>query len=238
MTRISVFTPTRGEDKLPYLFQALIDLQAQTFGEWEWFILDNAEERRHYLARVLDSADERVKYVYDNDFDRSQVHAMPYLLNKYYPQATGDLIFYLSDDDRLDPALFSTFVSWFDKNPDTSAAWVSLGLVNVTGPDDEGMLRGAIPAEGVLSAGMLDNRVDGGQIMHRKSCLDVIGQPYFPESVADESARHCDGQFMEKLAQHWNFYPVGVSSKFYVTHRFTPVSTFTPFHGPNGKIGV
>lgn len=236
MTRISIFTPTRGEEKLPYLKQALSDLQGQTVPDWEWFILDNNPDAS--LVTIGDE-DDRIRYRYDNDFDRSQVHAMPFLLNKYYPQADGDLIFYLSDDDRLDPDLFSTFVSWFDKNPDEAAAWVSLGLYNVTGPDDPGSLRGAIPAEGVLTAGMLDNRVDGGQIMHRKSCLDVIGQPYFPESVADESARHCDGQFMEKLAQHWNFYPAGVSSKYYVTHRFTPVSTFTPYHGPNGgKIGV
>ncbi len=239
MPRISVFTPTRGEEKRPYLKQVLDTLRAQTMSDWEWWVLDNSDDMGLYHEFEKDAYDDvrqdKIQYVWDNDFDRSQVHAMPYLLNKYYPLANGDLVFYISDDDLLHPDTFQTFVDFFDAEPDKSVTYVSLGHAHVTSPTDSLVFRSAITTSGVRGAGQVDCQIDGGQIMHRKSCLDSLEKPWFPESADDASARHCDGQFMEKLAQHYPFYPTGHPTRLYVQHRFTPVSHFTP---SPGKIGV
>jgi glycosyltransferase involved in cell wall biosynthesis len=245
MTRISVFTPTGTEEKIPFLKQALVSLQAQTMTDWEWWVLDNSPTMALYHMLEEDAyvpvRQDKIRYVYDNDFDRSQVNFMPVLLNRYYPEANGDLIFYMSDDDLLDPNTFKVFVDFFDSHPDEYVCWASLQMLNVTSHEDAGRERGWIKADKIRHLGELDCQVDGGQICHRKSALAAIEQPYFPESANHQSASHCDGQFMEKLAAHFPFHPVGDPEVAYAIHRFTPVSYFTPWHGgpyPGGKVGV
>lgn len=228
MTRVSVFTPTRGREKLPYLVQAMRSLQAQDMTDWEWLVLDN-NDHKGVVSLGFAERDLRIKVIYDNDFDRSQVHPMPYLLNKYYPQANGDLIFYLSDDDLVRPALFGMFTEFFDSHPEDDACWVTLGVCNAGSPATDNAPVYYIHADRVKGAGTIDQQVDGGQICHRKSVLDRMTE-WFPQAAEISTARHCDGLFMENMARTGvTLVPLGSPFVPYVIHRNTPVSTFTSY---------
>ncbi len=70
----------------------------------------------------------------------------------------------------------------------------------------------------------VDSRIDGGQIAHRRECLDHIDQPWFPETADGSVARHADGVFMDRLAEMFTFHPV--PGPVLATHRCTPLSTW------------
>lgn len=226
MTKVSVFMPSFN--KGGYVLDGIRSVVAQTMPDWELWVMENStDDATRELIRdsgLLD--DSRIIY---EDIDlspdkRGSVNMMGWLLNQYYPLANGEYIFYLSDDDLVDPECFAEMAGYLD-DTGYDVCWASLRCTGCSGPGDVGPFENSgIAAREIKEQGRIDGLVDGGQIMHRKTCLDNLDRPYFYEGNVYDMARHIDGMFMEKLAGYCKFYPV---DKWLMTHRFTSVSTYT-----------
>ena len=81
-----------------------------------------------------------------------------------------------------------------------------------------------LPAEWplpVLNASLTPGwRIDGGQMMIRRSALERIPYPYYPEG--HETARVCDAHYMDKLVQYLAMQPV---QTLVMINRMTPLSS-------------
>lgn len=229
MPKISVFMPSYN--KRGFGVEAAKSVLCQSFADWEFWILENSTDgkTRNILHKNLPLDDPRIIY---KEIDlpeevRSQHYPTAYLLNRYYPEANGDIILYVSDDDLFVPGIFREVVSYFDDNPDHDALYFHLArtMANRPGEGTAWYERWAgITADATRGIGKVDCFIDGGQIAYRKKVLDVIEQPYFQEEISD-STDHADGLHLEKVVQAgFKFYPLKVKG---VIHRHTPVSTWT-----------
>jgi spore maturation protein CgeD len=226
MVAASVFLPSYN--KRDYVLDAIRSVLAQTCPDWEMWLLENSTdgETREEIRRsgVLD--DPRIRYT-EIDVDpelREQIYAAARLLNIYYPQASGEYIFYLSDDDIFEPECVQTCVDYLDGHPGESVCYFAMHFVRMRYPGDSNPRHVmTVNADCVRGEQTVDCHIDGAQIVHRKSCLDNLTQPYFRET-RDADTRHADGLFMKSLAAHYDFYPV---APFLGVHRFTPVSVWS-----------
>lgn len=227
MPKISVFMPSHN--KGGYVVTALRSIENQTRQDFEVFVLENSTDdgRTKSILRkngYYDRPGIRVENI--EDVPRGEVNVMGWLLNRWYPKANGEYIFYLSDDDLLMPRAFQLLAGHLDDNPDHGACYGTLQHANSSHPSDMQFTGYLIMARDTRGPGEVDCHVDGGQIMHRKSCLDDVGYPYFEESPELEIARHIDGMFMERLVRKHPLHPVD-SPEPVATHRMTPKSTYT-----------
>jgi hypothetical protein len=233
MPKISVFTPTVNvQAKLPYLQDAYASLKAQTTDDWEWWLLVDRVKDFEFLQdeEIINSLGYDVVHL---GIPSQGAHPMPFLLNQTFPLANGEFLFSFSDDDILHPDTFKVFTEFFDANPAEDACYVSLGHAYVNGPGEaEGLL--AIPADRPRGQGQLRNQIDGGQACIRKSLLNKVPGPWWPEDPTWGNLRSVDGGYLEHLASAATFQPAGDPGIPYVLHRFTPVSTFTKNTGPVG----
>jgi hypothetical protein len=233
MPRVTCLTPTVFVGrKLPYIRDLYNCLLAQTMTDWEWILMCDRFEDYDRLMRY--QIDKRVKLVYDDlaDVDRSQRHPIPTLYNRWYPQAKGEFLFPAFDDDLLHPDIMKVFCDFFDARPDNDACYISLQHQHVDKPgvSDEGRAHWLL-ADRLRMSGMLDCQIDGGQACIRKTLLDKVPAPWWPETAAWGELRHCDGLMLQNFSQATDFYPTGITDVAYLTHRFTPVSTFTNNRG-------
>lgn len=217
--------------------QSVID---QRFKNWELWVLDNSTdgETRRVLKESGILMDDRIIYE-EIDIDeetRKTIAPSPMLMNKYYPQLNGEFILFLADDDLLDPDCLRTCVNEFAIHPTWMVVNFSLSCIATLDPKDRDNVVAFVPARLVLKPEEAMDKLDGGQVMHRKKVLDALRQPYFPESRAlvNISAR-CDGYFLAKLAKHFNFFPI---YKTLSLKRITPVSTWQRAVEEDSKIVV
>ena len=229
---VSVYLPSYNKPE--YVGQAIQSVLDQTYQNWELWILENSDDEgpdctREVIHGLNIPAHPQVIYeeIEYTPEARQRVYPTAELLNKYYPWAQGKYIFYLSDDDLFDPDCFETCVNFLEAG-NHSAAWFSLRLAYVKGPDlgpfpDNGP---GIPANRTVGQGYeqsLNCKMDGGQIVHTRDILKHIPQPYFP-SARDYFSRQCDGAFLTSLAR---VCVIPNIPRALVTHRTTPVSTWT-----------
>jgi spore maturation protein CgeD len=225
MPLASVFTPSYNKGH--YATEAIASVLAQDFSDFEYWILENSTDgvTRKEIAPLL--GDPRVIYeeIELTAGERERTYPTAVLLNRYYPKANGKYIFYLSDDDLLEPSCVSRCVEFMEADPQRRVCY--FGLLHASLREGGFMPTGGIPALHPMGMGtelpVVDSRIDGGQIAHRKDCLDWIGPPYFPEQAEHGIACHADGLFMQKMAREFTFHPV---EEFLVTHRRTPLSTW------------
>ena len=226
----SVFTPSYN--KGAYAADAIRSILAQDYGDFEYWILENSTDdgaTRDQIAPLLD--DPRVIY---QEFDihpewREKVYIPAWLLNQWYPRANGKYIFYLSDDDLLDPATIGTCVRFLEEDPGRHVCWFSMRRVAAPRPGPvAGDLDGGFPADKPMGHDTprhhVDCRIDGGQVAHRRTCLDGLQQPWFPEDSDGGAASHADGLFLQKLASRYTFWPI---PEHLLTKRLTPLSAWT-----------
>lgn len=224
---VSVFMPSYNKGL--YTLDGIRSVLAQDNPDWELWIMDNSTDgtTRDVLRNSGLLNDSRINYEELNLLSRKRdsVNMMGFLLNAYYPRARGEFIFYMSDDDLIDRNCLGTMAGYLDETG-YDVCWASLRCTACKGPGDTGPFADkGIPARTIKdSPGSVDNTVDGGQILHRASCLDRISRPYFYEGPDGEQARHIDGIFMERLVSQFPFYPL---DKWMMTHRYTPVSTYS-----------
>ena len=223
----SVFTPSFN--KGAYAADAIRCILAQDYPDFEYWILENSTDdtTRAEIAPLL--GDPRVIY---QEFDihpdwREKVYVPAWLLNQWYPRANGRYIFYLSDDDLLDPRTIGTCVRFLEADPARDVCWFSMRRVSAPhpGPGPYPEYEGGFPADKPMGHGTdfhhVDCNIDGGQVTHRKTCLDALPQPWFPEDTDGGLASHADGLFLQKLAARHTFWPVAED---FLTKRRTPTS--------------
>lgn len=228
--RISVFLPSHN--KSGFAVEAVRSVMEQDFEDFELWIVENSTDdgrTRNVLRKFGNLTDPRVIY---KEFDlaadiRNKYHACPYLLNQLYPQANGELIFYVSDDDLFLSGIFRKVTDYFDENPEHEAVYFNLARTTARNPGEGKLWRerwAGIKADAPRTAGALDCCIDGGQIAYKKSVLDRIAQPYFYDGRGPEAA-HADGLHMNSIGQTGVvFYPIAMNG---VIHRHTPASTWT-----------
>lgn len=234
--KISVYLPSYNKGE--YVLDAMRSVFGQSRTDWELWLLENSNDNgvtRAIVDRELDSQppEIREKVIYEVlegeeiEKTRASKYMTAWLLNVYYPEAHGDYIFYLSDDDLIDPDCLEVMARDLDDNPSHHVVYASLRHGTPTGPGDCGPWPDiGIPAlDPRMFPGSVDSCIDGGQIMHRKSCLDALVYPYFEEVTENAVARHADGIFMERLVGRFPFWPV---PKYLITHRWTPLSVWSP----------
>jgi spore maturation protein CgeD len=225
---VSVFMPSHN--KGAFALAGIASLQAQTRTDWELWLLENSTDNGHtrsVLSEVTER-DSRINFEQVNvPFKVRQEKVVPtWLLNNYYGKANGDYIFYMSDDDLISPDCFQKTAGFLDGNPGIGTCWFDLYRINVREPwETAGTPWGYIPANGVRGPDGVLNLVDGGQILHRKSCLDDIPAPWFEEDPT-RAEGHWDGLFLQRLTVTHPLYPVPDPPS--VTHRHTPLSMYSP----------
>jgi len=224
---VSVFTPSFNKGE--YAAEAISCVLAQTFGDFEYWILENSTDHGHTrqaIAPLL--GDPRIVYeeISLTAEERERAYPTAVLLNRYYAKAAGRYIFYLSDDDLVIPQTLQRCVEHLEDDPARWVCWFSMWISERT-PAGGFHRVGGIAASQLAGRDTLmpsvDCRIDGGQVMHRTACLDEIPHPWFPETPAPDDARHADGVFLEKLAARWQLWPL---PDFMLTHRRTPLSTW------------
>lgn len=229
--RLSVFLPSHN--KGGFAVEAVRSVFGQDYEDWELWLLENSTDEgrtRRILRKFTDLDDPRVHYEeIELESEIRDSHApCPYLLNRYYPRANGDIILYLSDDDLFMPGIFRSVVSYFDEHPEHDALYFHLARTIASAPG-QGLNWNArfqsIPADVPRGAGELDCQVDGGQVAYRRHVLETVGQPYFYAGNDCELAHHADGLHLEAVARAgFTFQPLPLPG---VIHRHAPSSTWT-----------
>ena len=218
----SVFTPSFNKGQ--YVADAIRSVLAQDCADFEYWILENSTDRvtREVIAPLL--GDPRIIYEeIDLDPDeRAACYPTAMLLNRYYAKAGGRYIFYLSDDDLLEPGCVRRCCEFLEADLARQVCYFSLRVDSVPG-GPERWIRADAPLGAGTDCPVVDCRIDGGQIAHRRDCLDRVGRPWFPETPVTDQARHADGLFMQKLAACYTFWPL---PEHLATHRRTPLSTW------------
>jgi hypothetical protein len=225
--RVSVFTPTVDPPrKMLYLNDLYGSILSQTMPDWEWVLMTDRPEDYDALRAVY--WDERVKLVFDDSLDRSSQHPIPYLFNRFFPEGEGDFIIAAFDDDFLHEDTLKVCVEFMDAHPGQDACYFSLQHQRVSQPGiSDGNRSDWFRADYVRSSGQVDCQMDGGQACIRRTLLDRVPPPWWPETPAGGALSHCDGLYLENLTRMTTFAPCGDPDIPYLTHRFTPVSTFT-----------
>ena len=223
-----MFTPSFN--KGTYAAEAIASVLAQEFRDFEYWILENSTDggnTRGMIAPLLDDPRIRYEEITLTGHERTGCYPTAVLLNRYYAKAAGKYIFYLSDDDLLEPECLGRCVAFMEAHKDRWVCYFSMRRTSTHAPEfhPEGPW---IAADKPMGAGTfwasVDSRIDGGQIAHRRECLDRIDWPWFPETPDGGVARHADGVFMDRLAEFWTFHPV--PGPVLATHRCTPLSTW------------
>lgn len=230
MTGVSVFIPSFN--KGPYVLDAINSVLAQTREDWEIWLLENSNDDGRTrecieLSGIL--GDSRIHYEKIDDVEniRRDYYITCWLLNRYMGEAAGEYIFYLSDDDLIDPTCLERMTAELDPYPGRNAAYASLRHAYGCAPGEVGPFGpNGIPAETVrMHPENVDCRIDGGQVMFRRTLLNSLPYPWYTESNFAETARHCDGIFLQNLLKTAEaFWPV---NEWLITHRHLASSVWT-----------
>ena len=130
--------------------------------------------------------------------------------------SADDYISWLSDDDLMLPNFVADLAGMLDIHPEYGCVWGwSMHVVlNKNGTTTN--IR-PLPQDGNFmqvfnAANEAIFKLDGGQIMVRRSVLDKISYPYQSEDTGEPS-RRCDGFLMNKIAAAVGIYPLGKQVK-------------------------
>lgn len=146
----------------------------------------------------------------------------------------ADYVSWLSDDDILLPNYVADLAGYLDAHPDIHCVY-GRSRVEAIVPGRPPVFHRHLPEQGwsVFSAKYLPAyRIDGGQVMIRRSALEAISYPYYPEGY--EGARACDATMLNKAAIAVGIYPV---EKTVMVNRVTPISSHVASR-PDGSIGA
>jgi glycosyl transferase family 2 len=208
----------------PTLRDALNSVLAQTFADYECVVMDSGQwmddpriglrHKRLIWVRTGEPPDLRNHFCpvawATNEAIRAGLVRGKYVCTFY-------------DDDVYEPTFLERMVGYLETTGE-EAVWCSQNRVRLT-ESGETQPAGYIGAEHTLYPGMIDNRVDGGQVMFARAALMRMTDPWLPEDPADGSCRHSDGIFLERLCATVG--KINPLDEMLYTHRFTPYSTYS-----------
>ena len=219
----------------PLVAEALDSIFAQTRRDYEVIVADSGQwiGREDALSREMAAAHWRysrhplVEWVTTGEPPDLIAHRCPvaWATNEVIRAGLvrGRYVCTFYDDDAYYPTFIEKMAGFLDANPDRGAILCAQDRLAWAG---DGWRSAGRLGHGELGPGQFDNRVDGGQIMFRRTVLDAIGDPWLPEEPADGSCRHSDGIFLEKVARACGTVPA--LPDVLCANRKTPLSRYSP----------
>jgi len=191
--------------------EAIRSVFAQTFTNWELLLMDDGsnEETIETLDRVVDelditNLDPRVFFCGRevDEEERSTKCRYALNINDGLKLSDGEYITYLTDDCLFLPNRLERMAHELDNDPNKMVVYgMQRVQVRYDGDWRNFRIRNTI---GKTRSPMC--QVDHNSIMHRALCLEKLTKPYW---VEDKSAwMDGDAYFFEKLATHFDFYPI------------------------------
>jgi len=213
---ITIFTCSYNKPQ--YVADAINSVLGQTFGDFEYIILENSTDglTKYVVNQIKDDRIKVIDVLFSEDW-RRKFYAESRLKNKYFPKANGKYIMVLSDDDILDPRCFEEHLKNFKINNGSRANHHSYNMVYLES-DLPGIEIGA--TEILRVSGNDKVRTDGGAVMFEKSLIDELSKPLFKSSWGN--AHISDGLFVTKVALTTEIYPIDL---YLHTKRITKIST-------------
>ena len=181
----------------PNLIRRAIDsVVKQSHKDFELFVLDDNSESD--IKNVIDSYnDNRIKFIKFNTTmeDRTSCLMMSKNINSGLEAATGETISYLADDDYYFDGWFESVVNYFHSNKEADVVYGKLKYIGCNWKD---LFH--------TQLNQIIGQIDHNQLMHRKSVLDKLDKPYWPENLDYFGAP--DGFFFKKLFAHFEFHAI------------------------------
>lgn len=215
----------------PFLRDALASLDEQTRRDFSVILLDSGvwrgqtDEQSLAMAQVHRDTKRRFRWRFTDEPPRPPC-PVGAVTNTAIRSGLvkGKYVCHFYDDDVYDPRFMERMAGYLDDHPDEMAVWCSQDRARI---ERDGGYRvfATIRAYDGLSPGQIDNRVDGGQVMYRRKVLDMLGDPWMTEDGA--LCMHSDGIFLERVASVIG-HPIGAIPDVLMTHRMTPLSTYSP----------
>ena len=209
---------------------AISSVLNQTYPDFEYIVLENSTDKKTG-GIVHQNKDQRLKII-DVDLsgrEREKYYPESHLKNIYTPEAHGEFIFYLADDDVLEPTCFEEHINNFEKDKSIQVNFHGW-RVEYLGTDKPDKVIGVNRQYGLNTRRRPGRRIDGGAVMFKKQLLQQISEPYFKLRWKD--AHISDALFLNRLAQIATFYPI---NKVLHTKRMTEVSSHD-FVGKSGEL--
>jgi glycosyltransferase involved in cell wall biosynthesis len=244
---VTIVTPTYNKPRL--FAECAATVLAQSFKDWVWWIVINdmrwpiAYSNIDYWDEIFD--DPRVLTLwYPTDFHlREETHVPARIVNWLYPKIMTPYIYFLADDDLIDPDGLGRLVAELhllsapctavygrcdvqSEQPDGSfrtVGWLHPGNefgVDVPYWKDRDTLSITEYDIGLGTGIQPDCLIDGGQVLHTKALWDRATADgwQLTDSPAEEHASHNDGTLLNRLAEFARFHYV---PQRIVTHRRT-----------------
>jgi hypothetical protein len=134
---------------------------------------------------------------------------------------------WLSDDDVLAPDFVAVMAGYLDQHPQVMAVYGPSEHILFDRATRQAHRMRVLPRayRGVFDGEISPyGKLDGGQVVVRRSALDCLVYPWMPER-GDATARFCDGAFLQSLASLFGIYPA--TAEVIMQNRTTPKSAHT-----------
>ena len=181
--------------------QAIASVIAQTFEDWElWIIDDNSTDNTVEAVTKFMELDSRI-HLAISDLPRSdgwRVCRYAHSINVVFPLTSGQYITYLCNDDLYIPFRLQFMVDFLDKNPEAQICYGKQLVIDVD--DCNFSFVRHMPGVTRQAAGAIDH----SSVMHRRECFEkVLGWNEDPKVRAIG-----DAAFWYRLNQYWDFHPI------------------------------
>ena len=202
---------------------------AQTYQDWVWWVVFNwepGEKPQMYQwepfndARVIPIMFPLAKG------DRAKIYIPSDMVNWTYPKVQTPYIYYLADDDLIDPNGLSVLVPAMGSPTDSARRFVGTrsavyGRCEVIDQQPDGTYAHACWCYDAGDVGRgtgidPDCRLDSGQVLHTKELWDRATADGWTLTTANAEAAHADGILLNRLAEFECFHYV---PQRIVTHR-------------------
>ena len=233
---VTIITPTYNR---PAMFsECAAAVLAQSFTDWAWWVVFNTEQWTHGYYVSMDNLwkDQRIVPIWYPvlEKERTRFHVPARIVNWLYPKVTTPYIYWLSDDDLIDPAGLEALVeASLDEDWDTHEVWakhdVVYGRCEVVDQQPDGSYTHGSWCYDSGDVGLgtaIDPhcRLDGGQVLHtadlwRRATADGW------QLTDSKDAGTSDGVLLHRLAEFARFHYVPTKI---VTHRRHAGATHHP----------
>ncbi len=119
--KISCFTTSfKSFEKIMRPFHSL---QKQTFQDWEWVIIDDSDDDKHfkYMKEHVSSKDHRIRY-FRKDYNNGNIGNVK---NEAVSLCRGEYVLELDHDDEILPDCLEEIVAGFDKYPEVGFIYMN-----------------------------------------------------------------------------------------------------------------
>lgn len=123
LPKVTLVTPAYNQ--AGFLAETIESVLAQDYKNIEYIVLDDGST--DHTPYVLASFDGRLRH------ERHENRGQAATLNRGWAMATGELIGYLSSDDRLAPGAVTALVAAMQSRPDVMVAYGDFDLIDVNG---------------------------------------------------------------------------------------------------------